>query len=151
MKEGIVGWRCDQRLALPRHRAIARQPKRCLVMLNESVEVRRCSKAMPTARMMAIASGHQPPKVSTTTGKNSKPATRKAGRLDASLRQTPTVRAWPGVLAASLMVSCCRGEIMLTSSAAGRPCCQTGRWMSAGCELDPGTRLGASWLEPGLC
>ena len=46
MKEGIVGWRCDQRLALPRQRAIARRPKRCLVMLNESVEVRRCSKAI---------------------------------------------------------------------------------------------------------
>ena len=146
MKEGIVGWRCDQRLALPRQRAIARRPKRCLVMLNESVEDRRCSKAMPTARMMAIASGHQPPKVSTTTGKKSTPAARQARRLDASLRRTPTVRAWPGVVAASVMVSCCRGEITLTSSAAGRPCCQTGRRMSAGREFDPGTRLGASFV-----
>ena len=93
---------------------------------------------------MAMESSANPPRVSATTGMTSTPAERQAERWDASLRWTPTCRAWPGVEAALCKVSCWRGEITCTSSAAGRPRLQVGRSMSAGLEWESGTTLGAS-------
>ena len=93
---------------------------------------------------MAMESSANPPRVSTTTGMKSTPAERQAERWNASLRWIPTCRAWPGVEAALCKVSCWRGEITCTSSAAGRPRLQVGRSMSAGLEWESGTTLGAS-------
>ena len=47
-------------------------------------------------QMVAMASGHHPPKVSTTMGRKSTPADRQAGRLEDIVRLMPTRRAWPG-------------------------------------------------------
>ena len=96
--------------------------------------------------IVAIASGHQPPSVSTTMGRKSTPAARQDGRLDVSFLRTPTLRAWPREEAASNRVSCCSGDITLTPSAAGRPRHQFGRRMSAGRVLKPGTKLGDSFV-----
>ena len=68
----------------------------------------------------------------------STPTKRRAGRLDVSFHQTPKLRAWPGEEAASARVSCCSGEIMLTT--------RFGRRISAGRELELGTMLEASFV-----
>ena len=59
--------------------------------------------ALPIERMMAMESSANrprvsanPPRVSATTGMKSTPAERQAERWDASLRWTPTCRAWQG-------------------------------------------------------
>ena len=93
-----------------------------------------------------MASGHQPPRVSTSIGRKSTPDARHAGRFVVSFLQIPTLRAWPGKEAASTRVSCCIGEITPTSSAAGKPRIQFGRSMSAGRVYETGTKLGTSFV-----
>jgi hypothetical protein len=115
MEGGRVGCRCIHRPALPRHRAIARRPKRCFAVSGVLVEFRRWPRARPIQPMVEIASGHQPPSVSATMEMKSTPAKRQAGRLDVSFRRTPKPRAWPGEEATSARVSCCSGEITQTS------------------------------------
>ena len=99
--------------------------------------------ASPRDRMVEMVSSANPPRVSATTGMKSTRAERQAERWHASLRWMPTRRAWPGVEAASCKVCCWRGEIMWTSSAAGRPRLQVGS-TSTGLEWESGTTLGAS-------
>ena len=71
------------------------------------------------ARLMEVmvwtVSSARPPRVSATRGMNSMPTERRAERLEASLCCTPTWRAWPGVTAASEIVSWCRELIKVTS------------------------------------
>ena len=88
--------------------------------------------------MVEIVSSARPPSVSATKGTKSVPEERQAERLEASLRWTPTCRAWPAT------VRTCSGLITCTSRAAGRPRLQLGRKMSAGRACEPGTRPGAS-------
>ena len=126
--------RCSQRHAFPRHRATATLWNKCLVQVEVSWGVTLWAMAFPIEWMMALESFANPPRVSATTGMKSTPAERQAEKWDASLRWTPTCRAWPGVEAVLCTVSCWRGEITCTSSAAGRPRLQVGRSMSAGLE-----------------
>ena len=139
MEGGRDGWRCIQRSALPHHRAIARRPRRCFIMSIGSVEFSCWPNAWPIERIVAMASGHQPPSVSTTMGRKSTPAARQDGRLDVSFLRMPTLRAWPGEAAASNRVSCCSGDIILTSSAAGCPRHQ------CGCQLDECWNRAPNW------
>ena len=139
-----MGWRCSQRNAFPRPRAIATWWNSCLMQVEESWGLTLWAMASPRDRMVEMVSSTNPPRVSATTGMKSTPAERQAERWDASLRWTPTCRAWPGVEAASCKVCCWRGEITWTSSAAGRPRLQVGRSTSADLEWESGTTLGAS-------
>ena len=106
-----MGRRCSQRHAFPRHRVTATLWNRCLVQVEASWGVTLWEMAFPIERMMAMESSANPPRVSATTGMKSTPAERQAERWDASLRWTPTCRAWPGVEAALCKVSCWRGEL----------------------------------------
>ena len=71
------------------------------------------------------------------------PAAWQADRWEASFLLVPICGAWPGMLAASARVCCCRGDIIDTSSAAGLPPLQFGRKTSAGRLREPkqGMRL----------
>ena len=73
------------------------------------MEPARSAIAWPRERMVWMASSARPPNASATMGMHSTPASRQAGRLEASLRCTPTWRAWPGVTEASGRVCCWRG------------------------------------------
>ena len=72
------------------------------------MEPARSAIAWPRERMVWMASSARPPNASATMGMHSTPASRQAGRLEASLRCTPTWRAWPGVTEASGRVCCWR-------------------------------------------
>ena len=104
------------------------------------MEPARSAIAWPRERMVWMASSARPPNASATMGMHSTPASRQAGRLEASLRCTPTWRAWPGVTEASGRVCCWRELITWMSRAAGRPLLQQGRNTSAGREREPGAK-----------
>ena len=80
----------------------------------------------------------QPPRDPTTKGTNGTPTERQASAWVAIFLFSPTERAWPWVVAAPVIVSACMVEITVTSSAAGRPRLQCGRYRSA---------LGDSWIQ----
>ena len=134
-----MGSRCSQRHAFPRHRATATLWNKCLVQVEVSWGVTLWAMAFPIEWMMALESSANPPRVSATTGmKSTLQSGRLRGGMPACAAWTPTCRAWPGVEAALCKVSCWRGEITCTSSAAGRPWLQVGRSMSAGLEWESG-------------
>ena len=102
------------------------------------------------ALLMLAISPARPPRASTTRGTKSIPEKRKAERLFVNFLCTPTWRAWPGVSAASVVVSSCSRWMTSTSKADGRPRLQQGRKMSPGRAWKPGTKPGSPWREPGL-
>ena len=122
---------------------MARRPKRWREVVAGSGEDDLSAMARMKV-MVEMVSSARPPSVSATKGTKSVPEERQAERLEASLRWTPTCRAWPGVRAASATVRTCSGLITCTSRAAGRPRLQLGRKTSAGRACEPGTRPGAS-------
>ena len=62
----------------------------CLVVERGSMEPARSAIARPRERTVKMASSARPPSVSATMGMHSTPASRQAGRLEVSLRCTPT-------------------------------------------------------------
>ena len=123
---------------------MARRPKRWREVVAGSGDDDLSAMARLMEVMVEMVSSARPPSVSATKGTKSVPEERQAERLEASLRWTPTCRAWPGVRAASATVRTCSGLITCTSRAAGRPRLQLGRKTSAGRACEPGTRPGAS-------
>ena len=115
---GRVGWRCSHRLVLPRHKAIANLPNKCLEVMAGSGEPALSAMARPMDRTVWMVSSARLPKVSATRGMNSVPVERQAERFEANLRWRPAWRACPGVCEASAMVCCWRGLMMWTSRAA---------------------------------
>ncbi len=97
--------------ALPRQRAMLTLPKRCLVVVLSPSAPDRRPIDLPISRMVEMKSSAKPPRVSATRGMHVRPIERQLGRLEASLRWTPTWRAWPWVRAASDSVRDWRGEI----------------------------------------
>ena len=88
------------------------------------------------------------PKDSKTRGMKSTPSSRHSSPRAASFLSFAMRRACPGVMAVHMLQSYsnCRGDITVTSRAAGRPPDQLGRKMSAGRLLVPGIREGTSFL-----
>ncbi len=125
--------------AFPRQRAMLTLPKRCLMVTESRSAPERRQIDRPISRMVEMKSSAKPPRVSATRGMHVIPTDLQLGRLEASLRWTPTWRAWPWVLAASDSVRDWRGEMTWTSRAAGRPLIQLGRRTSAGREAESGT------------
>ena len=117
-----------------RQRAMLTLPKRCLIVTESRSAPERIKIDRLISRMVEI------PRVSATRGMHVIPTDLQLGRLEASLRWTPTWRAWPWVLAASDSVRDWRGEITWMSRAAGRPLIQLGRRTSAGREAESGPR-----------
>ena len=126
---------------------MARRPKRWREVVAGSGDDDLSAMARLMEVMVEMVSSARPPSVSATKGTKSVPEERQAERLEASLRWTPTCRAWPGVRAASATVRTCSGLITCTSRAAGRPRLQLGRKTSAGRACEPGTRPGASYVR----
>ena len=67
------GVRWIQQQAFPRHRAMARRPKRCLVEVDGSSGLVFLPKALPMARVIRMVSLARPPRVSATSGMKSIP------------------------------------------------------------------------------
>ena len=146
LRNTVERWR-ERRVtmqALPRHRAMASLPKRCLEVEEGSGKPERSPIARPMAATVRIVSSPRPPRVSATRGMKSVPVERQTDRWADNLRRTPTCRAWPGVCEASTIVCCWRGLITCTSKAAGRPLLQLGRRTSAGRDRELGTMPGDS-------
>ena len=90
---------------------MARRPKRWREVVAGSGEDDLSAMARLMKVMVEMVSSARPPSVSATKGTKSVPEERQAERLEASLRWTPTCRAWPGVRAASATVRTCSGLI----------------------------------------
>ncbi len=126
--------------ALPRHRAMLTLPKRCLVVILSPSAPERRPIDLLISRMVEMKSSAKPPRVSATRGMHVKPIERQLVQLEeASLRWTPTWRAWPWVRVVLDIVRDWRGEITWTSRVAGRPLVQLGSRTSAGREAESGT------------
>ena len=97
---------------------MARRPKRWREVVAGSGVDDLSAMAPLMEVMVEMVSSARPPSVSATKGTKSVPEERQAERLEASLRWTPTCRAWPGVRAASATVRTCSGLITCTSSIA---------------------------------
>ena len=76
----MEGHRQSHRVAFPRHRVMARRPKRCLVTSVGSEGCDLCSRKSAIL-IIPMASGAHPPRASTTMGTHSTPAVRHEGRL----------------------------------------------------------------------
>ena len=75
---------------MPRYRAIARHPKRCLEVVAGSGDSVLATMARLMLVMKEMVSSARPPSVSATKGAKSVPVERQAERLEASLHWTPT-------------------------------------------------------------
>ncbi len=133
--------------AFPCQRAMLTLPKRCFVVVLSPSAPDRRPIDLPISRMVEMKSSARPPRVSATRGMHVRPIERQLWRLEASLRWTPTWRAWPWVHAASDIVRDWRGEMTWTSRAAWRPLVQLGSRTSAGREAESGISLAGVSLE----
>ena len=116
---GLMGTHLIHMEALPLHRQIESLWKRWLV--ESAGEIPSLSPSWRPMLLMAwMAVSLQPPRDSATKGMNIIPTKRQASAWATIFLSFPTETAWPWVVAASVTVSACKGEITVTSSAAGR-------------------------------
>ena len=83
---GRVGSRWSQSEAFPRHKAIAKRPKRWLEVSDESEVPHLSSMALLIWEMVWMVSSASLPRVSAIRGTKSVPEERQAERLEASFR-----------------------------------------------------------------
>ena len=80
--KGRVGWQFSQRLALPRHKAIASLPNKYLEVMAGSGESALSAMARLMDQTVWMVSSARPPRVSATRGKKSVPVERQAQRIN---------------------------------------------------------------------
>ena len=141
---GPMGNRWSQRAAFPRQRETEQRWKRWRIE-SAGETPKRWPRRRPILDNEVVVASLMPPRASKARGMKETPTARQAGAWADIFRCSATARAWPAEEAAPWRVRGWRGEMTVTSIAAGWPRSQLGRRMSAGRLCDPGMREGTSF------
>ena len=132
--------RSIKRAALPRWRATDKRWNKCLISSEFNFPQRRAQSLAMSLRSLT-ASESQPPKVSTTSGKNTMPWARQLSKWSLFFEFLRISMAAAGISAARWMIASWVGETTLMSKAIFLPSIQEGTKTSAGRDWDPGMRF----------